>query len=980
MSIDVQEKLKFENACQQLLINLAARLINYPVEKMDDAITDALRQIVEFLGSVRSSINQFNDDRTRYKPRYVWPEFNANELSTSRFITPNLGSYRTYLDIGQAIKISNINDLPEGDALRLFLVELNVTAVVIVPILHQGKVLGFISTSWREPQGIQAEAVGLLQVMGEIFINAMDRRDNEARIHKFNEELTRRVEERTQELISVNKRLEDEIVERELIEKALRASEERYRIVAEVISDYAFLYTVEPDKTLKLEWITAESYERLSGYSVRDGLQPSSAYSPEYKRQSDEDVQRTIEGHITEREYRVVTKNGDVRWIYMRRFPIWDVEHTRVIQFYGVAQEITARKAAEEALRESEERYRIVTEVISDYAFLYAVEPDKTLKLEWVTAESYKRLTGYSVNELDQSYRRYDTEDAQLAREDVQRTLAGQLTEREYRVVTKSGEMRWIYMRRFPIWDAEHTRVVRFYGVAQEITARKVAEEALRLSEERYRIVTEVISDYAFVCTVDVNHNVKIEWITEDSFSRLTGYPKGNWGTAFSLYHPDDVELAKADTKRAAMGETTQREYRIITRSGEIRWVNLRRYPVWDDQHERVTHFYGVAQDITERKRVEAAEREQRRLTLALLDIADALNSTLDLEEVLDRILTNLERIATHNMGSILLIESGMARVVRASKFVTQGVENNIENLQFPIAETPNLRHVYQTREPLIIPDVKEYTDWIDVPDTRWVRCHVCIPIKQDNQVIGFLTWDNPVPNSFNPTLLDGLLAFAHQTAIAITNAKLYKQGQTLAVMEDRQQLARDLHDAVTQTLFSANMIAEMLPRQWENDPEQARRGLNQMHYLTRGALAEMRLLLMELRPEALDGANLPRLITQLSEAFTGQTGIVPTLVITGEMTLSQEIKVAFYRIAQEALNNISKHARATQVNINLTFHETVVILTVSDNGRGFLVEQPKSGSLGLKIMAERAEKINAHFNIESQPGIKTTLTVEWTG
>ncbi len=843
MSIGAQEQLKFENAFQQLLINLATRFINYPVDQMDEAFTDALRQIVQFLGSIRSSINQISEDKTYFVTLHQWAETVSARLSANPIAIPEGDRYIPILSRGEVIKITNRNDLAEDDGLRHFMDDLNIASIVIVPILRQQELIGFVSTGWRNPQDIQSEIVGLLQVVGEIFLNAMDRRENEARIQKFNEELTERVDERTKELVSVNKQLQNQIEERERIEIALRASEERYRIVTEVISDYAFLYAVEPDKTLKLEWVTAESYERISGYTVNEGLQP---------------------------------------------------------------------------------------------------------------------------------YRRYNSEDERLAREDVQRTLEGQATESEYRVVTKSGELRWIYMRRFPIWDAEHKRVIRFYGVAQEITARKKAEEALRLSEERYRIVTEVITDYAFLCTVDLNKNVTIEWITEDSFSRITGYPKGEWGEAFSLYHPDDVELARADTKRAVSGEITQGEYRIITMNHEIRWVNLRRYPVWDAQHERVTHFYGVAQDITERKRIEAKEHEQRKLTEALLDIADALNSTLDLEEVLDRILANLERVTTYNMGSILLIESGIARVVRASK-------SNIENFQFPISTTPNLLQVYETGQPLIIPDVKEYGSWIDIPETRWVRCHVCIPIKQEDHVIGFLTWDNPTPNSFAPSLLNGLQAFAHQTAIAITNARLYQQGQALAVLEDRQRLARDLHDAVTQTLFSANMIAEMLPRQWEHNPEQVRHGLNQMHYLTRGALAEMRLLLMELRPEALESVSLSRLITQLSEAFTGQTGIVPTLIIQGEMALPQEVKVALYRIAQEALNNISKHARATAVNINLTFHDMVTLI-VSDNGRGFVLEQTKSGSLGLKIMSERAVKINAHLTIESIPEIKTTLTVDWMG
>jgi signal transduction histidine kinase len=187
------------------------------------------------------------------------------------------------------------------------------------------------------------------------------------------------------------------------------------------------------------------------------------------------------------------------------------------------------------------------------------------------------------------------------------------------------------------------------------------------------------------------------------------------------------------------------------------------------------------------------------------------------------------------------------------------------------------------------------------------------------------------------------------------------------------------LHDAVTQTLFSASMIAEMLLRQWDHNPEQVRQGLTQLHLLTRGALAEMRSLLIELRPEALEGVNLQRLISQLVEAFSGRTGMMPTLIIEGERRLPLEVKIALYRIAQEALNNISKHARASQVNVKLSMNH-MVELTLWDNGRGFLPEQMRSDSFGLKIMRERAELIGARLTIASEPGKQTTLKVEWMG
>ena len=531
-------------------------------------------------------------------------------------------------------------------------------------------------------------------------------------------------------------------------------------------------------------------------------------------------------------------------------------------------------------------------------------------------------------------------------------------------------------MRRYPVWDDQQQRVVRFYGVAQDITERKQIEEELRQSEERYRIVTQLISDYAYLYRVDPDGKIFHEWITADSYRRLTGYSYDENAATYHLYHPDDAALAEQDVQATIHGEPTEREYRIITKAGELRWIYLRRYPVWDDSHERVVRFYGVAQDITERKRIEADERDQRALAEALLDTMDALNSTLDLEEVLDRILANIDCVVPHNDGAILLIESDVARVVRAKG--SAAPSQVYETLSFALADTPSLRQVYESRQPLVIPDVREYPGWIEVSDFG-IRCHACIPIEQDDQVIGFLTWDSKTPNSFNPKTLSGLQAFAHQTAVAITNAKLYQQGRTLAILEERQRLARDLHDAVTQTLFSASMIAEMLLRQWDHNPEQVRQGLTQLHLLTRGALAEMRSLLIELRPEALEGVSLQRLIGQLVEAFSGRTGIVPVLVIEGERELPLEVRIALYRIAQEALNNVSKHARASQVKVKLSLNP-MVELTLWDNGRGFLPEHLRSDSFGLKIMRERAELIGARLTIASEPGKQTTLKVEWMG
>jgi PAS domain S-box-containing protein len=199
------------------------------------------------------------------------------------------------------------------------------------------------------------------------------------------------------------------------------------------------------------------------------------------------------------------------------------------------------------------------------------------------------------------------------------------------------------------------------------------------------------------------------------------------------------------------------------------------------------------------------------------------------------------------------------------------------------------------------------------------------------------------------------------------------------AVSAERTRLARDLHDAVTQTLFSASLIAEVLPDLWEMDIDEAKRSTEELRQLTRGALAEMRTLLLELRPAALTQTRLSDLTKQLCEAFTGRARLPIKLNIEGERDLPPEVQVAFYRIAQESLNNVFKYARARQVNVGLFLSPAAVRLEICDNGIGFDLSTIKPGSLGMRIMRERSEAIGADFHLSSTPGSGTCVEVTWT-
>ena len=202
---------------------------------------------------------------------------------------------------------------------------------------------------------------------------------------------------------------------------------------------------------------------------------------------------------------------------------------------------------------------------------------------------------------------------------------------------------------------------------------------------------------------------------------------------------------------------------------------------------------------------------------------------------------------------------------------------------------------------------------------------------------------------------------------------------QEAAVLEERERLARELHDAVTQTLFSAGLLADTAPRIWDKDQAMARKNLNRLGRLLRGALAEMRTLLFELRPDAMQNETLGQLLDPLAETARARTRATVSLNIEGDRILPEEVTIALHRIAQESLNNVAKHAEATKVDITLVCGPEGVVLRTRDDGRGFDPADIPPGHLGVGIMSERARKIGANFEIESYPGGGTQVVVTWS-
>jgi signal transduction histidine kinase len=261
----------------------------------------------------------------------------------------------------------------------------------------------------------------------------------------------------------------------------------------------------------------------------------------------------------------------------------------------------------------------------------------------------------------------------------------------------------------------------------------------------------------------------------------------------------------------------------------------------------------------------------------------------------------------------------------------------------------------------------------------------LALPIAVSGELYGGLLLKYPQTRIFGEEDIDLGLTFADQAALAMANDQLRAQAQQIAVETERNRLASDLHDSVTQTLFSSSLIAEALPDIWETDREEGQSLLGEIRQLSRGALAEMRNLLLELHPTVLREADLGDLLAQLVEAARGRKDIHAELDLHGQAELPTDVHVAVYRVAQEALNNVVKHAQARNVSVRLRCTNTggsscYAKLQVNDDGKGFDPGKLPAQCLGLGIMRERAQAIGARLTINSQAGRGTKILLEWEG
>jgi signal transduction histidine kinase len=372
------------------------------------------------------------------------------------------------------------------------------------------------------------------------------------------------------------------------------------------------------------------------------------------------------------------------------------------------------------------------------------------------------------------------------------------------------------------------------------------------------------------------------------------------------------------------------------------------------------------------------ANQSLQRQTLQLktsAQVSREITSILDIDELLKRVVSLIRDAFGYYQVQIYLADKETRQLQFRAGTGTLPPQHRI--LEFGAGNLNG--EAAQNNKALMINDLAVDMDYLADPNLPDTRAELVIPLRMGGQVTGTIDVHSASPEVFSEEDLLVIQSLADQIAIAIENARLYDQSKNLAVLEERNRLGRELHDSVTQSLYSLSLLAEGL-RRLVGAGEQADFDENLSYIVTiaQTALKEMRLLIYELRPPDLEQEGLIGALRQRLEAVEKRSGVQTRLVISDELILIPVVEEGIFGIVQEALNNALKHAQAKNVSVIMDKKDKLITLEVIDDGQGFIPGVPNQGGMGLVTMRERAEKLGGNLEIQTGIGKGTTIRIRF--
>ena len=718
-----------------------------------------------------------------------------------------------------------------------------------------------------------------------------------------------------------------DITERKRAEEAQREAEQKYRDIFDNALEGIFQTSPEG------RFVVANpALARMFGFDspeelIRERADISKQHYVDPKRR--EEFKRLLEvtGIVHHFDYEAYRKDGSRIWVSANVRAVRD-ETGKLLCYEGIAKDITERKRAEEALRESEERYRELFENAKDATYVHDLSGRYTS-----VNRAAEKLTGHSREEI--VGRRFTDfvppEQIEVISEQLCRKLVDEgETTYETEVIARDGS-------RVPVEVSSHLIYqngvsVGVQGTARDITERKRAEELLRIKEQRFRSLIENSSDA--IALFSANGQVLY---ASPSTPTVIGFAPEQLlrFTVFELVHPED-QKAFAEcftTLLKAPGMRMNLQVRVRHKDGSWRWLegtltNLLEQP---DIGAIVNNY----RDITERRRAEDDLRQQKEI----------------LQKIFDHIPVMI-RLAGPD-GDVQLVNREYERTMGWS----------LEELQ---KKNLNIFELYPDRqEQQVILDriVTAKGGWADfktkvrdgrIIDTSWTTIHLSAGMNLGiGQDISERKRAEEMLQSYSRQLIE-------------------------AQESERQHIARELHDQIGQVLTAVRINLQTI---WNSCDVPASRSLiDEGIAVIDKALEQVRDLSFELRPSLLDDLGLSAALRWCADRFAHRTMIQTrsTISLQDRMRLKPELETACYRIVQEALTNVARHARARNVAINLGTLNREIFLSIKDDGIGFDAPFPKDGSspirLGLRGMRERALALGGRLEIESASSVGTEI------
>ncbi len=632
------------------------------------------------------------------------------------------------------------------------------------------------------------------------------------------------------------------------------------------------------------------------------------------------------------------------------------------------------------ALKEREERLALVIQGTNDGIWDWNLVTN-----EVYFSPRWKAMLGYADHEIpnrfDEWRRLTHPDDVDCALAELQAYLNGQtpVYQLEHRLRHKDGSYRWFLARGIALRHPDG-KPYRMAGSHTDITERKHAEEVIRQSEKRFSQVFHASPIPITITTLGDGRYVEVN----DAWLRLFGYLReeviGRSSIELGVWVEPQQRLGMI-AQLQATGALRDFEHLARTKSGEVRdvLVSAEVIELNDDRYNLSLVF-----DITERKQTQQALEKrvaERTHELATLNtIAQVVSESLDLKSVMNAALTKAMETMRMEVGTAYSIQGAegleekqlvlAARQGLSAEFSRRVGSRRVRGTAIQVAAEQQKPVVWLVAN-YPDPQVKHALE------LEGVRQVINVPLFAKGEFVGAFNLGTRDERHIAPEEMSLLAAIGHQVAIAVENARLYDQAQQSAALAERTRLARELHDSVTQSLYSVTMYAEAAQLLLTaGNHLTAAEHLRELRDTAQEALGEMRLLIYELRPLALEKRGLAEALQERLETVEARGGIKPQLEIAGADHLPTAVQQELYHIAREALNNVVKHAHAQHVRVQLLVSESAACLEIGDDGVGFDPADLHSG-LGLAGMKERVQRVGGTLEIMSAVGKGTQIKVE---